>query len=491
MTQPIFGISITRDDNEPRPVVTSDMSVIGIVGTADDADAAVFPLNKPVLIFSSNVASLAALGATGTIADAIPLINAQLAGFQASAKIVVVRVAAGATAAETMANIIGTEAGSTGIYALLRAGPALGVIPRLIIAPGYTHQCYGGIASASDIAGGTGYTSAPAVTFTGGTPVKPAVATATVLGGAVTGLTFTDRGQYLTPPTIVFTGAGTGASAIAVLEQLANPVAVALVPVLERLTAHAVIEGPGTNSTDIKTWRESLQSSRLIPVDVWSRVMEGTDLVTIPGVPSIVGLAVRRDFEFGGVPGHSWANQAVQGIVGPARFVDFSLTDGATEGQDLLANNIGILLRGELGVETAISSSGFVFIGTDNAADDPLWQFYNITRLRDYIHLGLLRTTRFYLGKFNLTGQTIQAILNTMGFFMRDLHADGHILGYRVGFEKDKNSPENLRLGHFRCFFEAEEPAPLRRIDIDSRRYRPALEAMLESLMSSTSSISG
>ena len=34
-----------------------------------------------------------------------------------------------------------------------------------------------------------------------------------------------------------------------------------------------------------------------------------------------------------------------------------------------------------------------------------------------------LRTLRFYLGRFNLTGQTIQAVLNTMGFAMRDLKA--------------------------------------------------------------------
>ncbi len=38
-----------------------------------------------------------------------------------------------------------------------------------------------------------------------------------------------------------------------------------------------------------------------------------------------------------------------------------------------------------------------------------------MTRGRDYIHLMFLRTLRFYLGRFNITGQTVQAVLNTMG----------------------------------------------------------------------------
>ncbi len=39
MSDPTFGISITRIDNEPRPAVYSDMSVVGLIGTAPEADA--------------------------------------------------------------------------------------------------------------------------------------------------------------------------------------------------------------------------------------------------------------------------------------------------------------------------------------------------------------------------------------------------------------------------------------------------------------------
>lgn len=484
MTEPTFGITITRDDNEPRPVIQADLSVVGMVGTAPDADDDAFPLNVPKLIYSSDTTSLAALGDAGTIPDALKLLNAQLADFQVAAKVVVVRVAPGADASETIANILGDDDDKTGLYALLEAGPSLGVIPRLNGVPGFTHQQFAGVASATVSVGGTGYTTAPAVSFTGGAPIRPAQATATINAGAVTGITFQDRGLYLTAPTIAFTGGGgTGAAATAVLEAAANPVCAAFPGILSKLLGHAVVEGPGTNATAIKAWRETLQSERLIPVDAWVKVFEDGDVVVKPGVGAILGIAVRRDYEKRGIPGHSWANQPVQGIVGPARAVNFSLTDGATEGQDLLQNNVGVLLRGELGVETAIASSGFVFVGTDNAGDDPIWQFYNVTRMRDFLHLGLLRVLRGYLGKYNITGHTIQAILNTMALFLRDLRADENLLGYKVGFEKDKNSPENLRLGKFRCYFQAEEPPVLRRIDVDSRRYRPALENLVNDLV--------
>jgi phage tail sheath protein FI len=485
MTEPVFGITFQRDDHEPRPVIGADMSVVGLVGTAPEADADDFPLNTPVLMSSSDPDMLIALGLAGTLPDALTAINAQLGAFQVAAKVVVVRVAEGGSVEQTLANLIGVEASQTGIFALLKAGPELAVIPRLVAVPGYTHQRYGGIASIAITDGGQDYTTAPAVQFNGGTPIRAAAATATVAGGVVTAITITDPGLYLTAPTVQFTGGGgTDAAATATLETLANPVCAALPSVLNRLLAHAVVEGPGTNATAIKDWRETLSSDRLIPVDAWTRVQEGVSVVTNPGAAGVIGIGVRRDFEKRGVPSHSWANQPMQGILGPARDVNFSLTDGATEGQDLLLNNIGILVRGELGVESAIASSGFIFVGTDNAGDDPIWQFYNVTRMRDYIHLGLLRTLRFYLGKYNITGQTIEAILNTTRFFLRDLIADGHILaGARIGFEKDKNSPENLRLGKFRLYFAAEEPPVLRRIDIDSRRNRASLDLMLDELI--------
>lgn len=415
MSDPTFGISITRIDNEPRPAVWSDMSVVGLIGTAPNASADVFPLDTPVFMYSDDAAKRTALGSQGTIPDALNLINAQLGEFQVAAKVVVVRVEEGDTTAETIASIVG-DGISTGLEAFVQAGPLLGVIPRLLCAPGFTSQRTG-----------------------------------------------TD----------------------------ANAVCAALPAICNKLLAHAVVDGPATTEQAAIDWRETISSSRLIPVDPAVRVMAGSEVAVTPLSPAVIGIGVRRDHEKQGRPFHSWANQPVQGIVGPSRPIGFSLTDGATEGQRLLSHNVGVLLRGELGVETAIASGGFVFVGTDNAGEDDLWRFYNVTRGRDYIHLMFLRTLRFYLGRFNLTGQTIQAVLNTMGFAMRDLKADGDILGYEVKFTRDQNSAEELRQGRFTVNFAAEEAPVLRYLGIQSARYRPALDALLDDLLAQVDAVTG
>jgi hypothetical protein len=405
MTSPTFGVEILREDNEPRAAVDADLSVIGIIGTAPDATS-MFPINTPVSIYSNDTAALEALGADGTLTPSIRLINDQLGDFQAAARVVVVRVAAGGDDDETISNIVGNGT-STGLSAFLRAGPDLGVTPRLICAPGYTHQR------------------------------EPSEA---------------------------------------------NPVCAALPALLSKLLAHAVVLVDPTSEASAIDQRETINSERIIAIAARVKVSDGLTTTTLDASPAVLGIAVRRDFEKGGLPFWSWANQPIQGIVGVDRNVAFSLTDGATEGQTMLAANIGIITRGQMGVDSALTSSGFVFVGTDNAGGDELWRFYNVTRGRDYIHIKTMASVKTFLGRFNITRHTIEAILNTIKLELDGLQAQGAILGHRVTFREADNSPEELRAGRITVLFEAEEAPVLRRITLKSARYRPALEALVADL---------
>lgn len=502
MSEPTFGISITRIDNEARPAVWSDMAVVGIVGTAPAANATIFPLNTPVFMYSDDPVKLAALGVTGTLLDAVTGVNDQLGEFQVSARVVIVRVEQGVDEDETQENVVGTVAAKSGINAFLQAGPLLGLIPRIIIAPGFTYQQFSGLETLTLTTQGSLMTEPPVVTFAGGgaAPGKVLPTATAVMGtGAdadkVVELLIVTRGVELdNTVTVGFTGGGVAVgkvlpTALATVVVNGNVVAVSLPAVLNKLLAHAIIDGPATTQQDYIDWRETISNFRLIPLETAVKV--GVAGTVKPGSPRIAGLAVRRDHEFQGRPFHSWANQPIAGIVGPSRAINFSLTDGATEGQAILAANGGIIVRGEMGVESAIASGGFVYIGTDNASEDILWQFYNITRGRDYIHLMFLRTLRFYLGRFNITAQTIEAIRNTISFNLRDLRADGDILGYSVSFTRDQNSPEQLRLGRFTINFAAEEAPVLRYLGIQSARYRPALDALLDDLLSQLDAVTG
>ncbi len=491
MSDPTFGLSIQQIDNEPRPAIYSDMSIVGLVGLAEAANTDEFPINVPKQFYSDDEAALKKLG-PGTLYDAVTAINEQLGEFQAAATIVAVRVAQGETTPKTIANLRGDVNAGTGMWALQDAAAELGLTPRLICVPGFTSQANNGITAVTVGAQGSGFTSAPSVSFTGGgsdpdkvLPTGIAVLGTGVDAGKVVAVTVTSPGANLTAaPTVAFTGGGgTGATATTTLDNVSNAIVASLPSLLDSLFAVAVVDGPSSTQTAAVNWRESISSKRIIPVDPAYKVLDANgNIVLKPKSPYVIGIGVRRDHEKGGRPFHSWANQAVRGIVGIARPIAFSLLDGANEGQTLLSQNIGITVRGER-TDGALADGGYVFVGTDTASDDTLWRFYNQVRGRDYIHLMFIKTLRFYLGKFNITGHTITAVLNTMKFALRDLQAQGDILGFKVGFARDKNSPEQLRLGRFTVSFAAEEPAPLRHLTVESARYRPALDLLLDDLL--------
>lgn len=136
----LHGVEVLEIDTGPRPIRTVKSSVIGVVGTAPDADAAQFPLNTPVLVAGS-LREAAALDTTGGNNGTLP---AALDGIfdQIGALVVVVRVDAGVDAAALQTNVLGgvnaTNGNYTGLHALLAAQSVLGVTPRILCAPGFT-----------------------------------------------------------------------------------------------------------------------------------------------------------------------------------------------------------------------------------------------------------------------------------------------------------------------------------------------------------------
>lgn len=127
------GVRVLEINEGTRPIRTVATAVVGMVCTAEDADAATFPLNKPVLLTDVLTASGKA-GEAGTLARSLDAI-----ADQASPVTVVVRVAEGETDAETTSNIVGSVTANgqyTGLKALMAAEAQLGVRPRILGVPG-------------------------------------------------------------------------------------------------------------------------------------------------------------------------------------------------------------------------------------------------------------------------------------------------------------------------------------------------------------------
>ncbi|PKF27421.1 phage tail sheath protein [Pseudomonas hunanensis] len=127
------GVRVLEINEGTRPIRTVSTAVVGVVCTAEDADATMFPLNTPVLL--TNVQSaIAKAGTKGTLAATL-----QAIADQTKPLTIVVRVATGTTAAETTSNIIGGTNASgkyTGMKALLAAQSQLKVKPRILGVPG-------------------------------------------------------------------------------------------------------------------------------------------------------------------------------------------------------------------------------------------------------------------------------------------------------------------------------------------------------------------
>lgn len=131
------GVRVIEVDGGTRPIRTLSTAVIGLVATAEDADAAMFPLDTPVLLTNVHTA-IAKAGTTGTLARTLAAIGKQAKPFT-----IVVRVATGVDEAETASNVIGgvnANGKYTGIKALLGAQARFGIKPRILGAPGLDTQ---------------------------------------------------------------------------------------------------------------------------------------------------------------------------------------------------------------------------------------------------------------------------------------------------------------------------------------------------------------
>jgi phage tail sheath protein FI len=123
-----------------RPVKINKSAVVGVIGTAPDADPDLWPLDQPKLILNEP-RKAATLGASGTLLASIKQVFAEGGG-----AIVVSRVDHTGDAAAVLNRVVGDVTAKTGVNALLGSS-ALGVRPKTLIAPGFTSQRPGAAAN--------------------------------------------------------------------------------------------------------------------------------------------------------------------------------------------------------------------------------------------------------------------------------------------------------------------------------------------------------
>jgi len=154
----LHGVEVIELNDGARPIQTVKSSVIGLVGTAPQG-----PVNTATLILGSRAKAAEIFGANDD-ANKDYTIPKALDGIfdQAGAMVVVINVADPSNPAHlttgsldpaniTSADVVGGVDGATGqykgVHALLAANSELGVTPRILIAPGFTHDMPSGNAN--------------------------------------------------------------------------------------------------------------------------------------------------------------------------------------------------------------------------------------------------------------------------------------------------------------------------------------------------------
>ncbi|MGE4169149.1 MAG: phage tail sheath subtilisin-like domain-containing protein [Candidatus Margulisiibacteriota bacterium] len=458
----LHGVQVLEIDAGPRPIRTLRSGVIGIVGTAPDADEDIFPLNTPVLVSSRGAATKLDTSEEGDQAGTLPKALDSIFD-QAGALVVVVRVEEDEDDDETLANILGGVDAQTGQYsgiqALLGAESILGVSPRILCVPGFTHQrTDGAVLTLTKSAGGSGYTSAPTVSLTGGGGTG-ATATATVVSGVVTALTITNRGHgYTSAPTVGFSGGGgTGAAGTATVGDIINSVVSELIGIAERLRAVIVADGPNTTDEAAIAYAGDFGSSRVFVIDPWIMAIDGDgELEARPASPCVAGLIAKIDND----KGFWWSpsNNTINGISGTARAVDFMLGDA----------NARANVLNEAKVATIIRQDGYRLWGNRTLSSDPLWAFLSVRRTADILQDSLLRAHLWAVDR-NITKTYVQDVVEGVNAYIRDLVAKGALLGGECWADPDLNTPANVQAGKVYFNFNFTPPYPAENITFRSQ----------------------
>jgi phage tail sheath protein FI len=371
----LHGVEVLEVESGTRPISVVNTSVIGIVGTAPDADPLVFPLNTPVLVAGSRTEA-AKLDTVGTGLGTLP---AALDGIfdQIGAVVIVVRVDVGLDEAETLANVIGgvnaTDGTFEGVHALAGAESVVGFAPRILIAPGFTHQ-------------------------------RPS--------------------------------------------DLANPVVAELVGLADRMRAVIIQDGPNTTDAAVIEAAGDNGSDRVYLVDPWHLVFIDGDIVAVPPSSRVAGMIAKSDNDVG-----FWAspsNREIAGIIGLSRPIDFVLGDRASR-----AN-----LLNEAKVATTIRQNGFRLWGNRTLSADSKFAFLSVRRTADVLNASLQRAHLWAIDR-GITRTYVDDVTDSVNGFLRDLKAQGAILGGTCWADPDLNTPTAVANGkvYFNFDFSPVYPA--------------------------------
>jgi len=466
----LHGVQVVEITSGPRPIRTVNSAIIGLVGTAPDAEDAV-PASASIGTGSAGLTFVAKTA--GIIGNEIsvrlknPGAASQALAVTVSGKAITVSLATNSSSevTSTAAQIKTAIEANTAAHALVAVTgaddgdgvPGGSSIGTGVVTPSATTRLQGGldesfpldtpyrIASSRSEAARAGLTGtipaalddildqvgAVIVVVRVEADEDTEVAKANVIAGIET-LLDSESVTGLVPRIL-----------IAPEFSAEKTVADALISSANKLRAFAFADGP--NSTDAAAINFATQfgSDRLAIIDPWL-VKNGVD-----HAPSAAwaGATAKSDYE----RGFWWSpsNLEILGFTGTSRAVGFRLGD-VTSPANLL---------NEANITTIIKQNGNRLWGNRTTSADPKFAFISVRRTADLINDSILRAHLWAVDR-NISRTYLEDVTESVNAYIKTLTNLGAVLGGKCWPDPDLNSPANISQGKVYFNFEFTPPYP-------------------------------
>lgn len=219
-------------------------------------------------------------------------------------------------------------------------------------------------------------------------------------------------------------------------------VAPELVIIAKKLRAFAYAAGIGDDEADVLTYRENFAARELMLI--WPNT--SSDFAG-DAIARAMGLRARIDEQIG------WhktiSNIAMDGVTGISKDVHWDLLDPSTPA--------GVLNDGD--ITTIIRNNGFRFWGNRTCSDLPEYAFESAVRTSHALQ-DICATAIMPFVDQPMTIGLIKDVLETMNAKVRQLIADGKIVGAKFSYEAADNSQTALAEGRpvFRFIYTPAAP---------------------------------
>lgn len=236
-------------------------------------------------------------------------------------------------------------------------------------------------------------------------------------------------------------------------------VATELASLAQKLRAFAYVSAWGcATRDDARLYRQNFGAREIMVIwpDFQAFDVDAAATVTAPAVARALGLRAKIDNEVG------WhktlSNVEVLGVTGISKSVFWDLQDPNTDAGLLNADDVTTLIR----------EGGFRFWGSRTCSEDPLFAFENYTRTAQVLADTIADAHLWAVDK-PMTGTLVKDIINGINAKLREMVANGYLIGGQCWFDADINTADVLKAGKLYIDFDYTPVPPLENMMLRER----------------------